>query len=76
MGNDRTVAKFHKSVHNRLRVNEDVDLLGLEREQVMSLDDLETLVHQCRGIDRDFRAHDPIGMTQGLFRCRRLDRFF
>ena len=45
--------------------------VGLEREQVIGLDQLEPLVHQGRRIDRDLGAHRPIGMRH---RLRRGDR--
>ena len=40
--------------------------LGRQAEQIMRFDQFEALVHQRRGIDRDFGAHRPIGMGNGL----------
>ena len=33
-----------------------------QREQMMRLDQFEALVHHRRGVDRDLRAHRPVGM--------------
>ena len=44
-------------------------------EQVMRLDQFEALVHQGRGIDRDFGAHGPVRMAQRLFGGRVAHRF-
>ena len=40
----------------------------------MRLDDLQTLVHQCRGVRRDQRAHVPGGMSERLGRRDVLER--
>ena len=46
-----------------------------EAEQIVSLDQLKALVHHRRGIDRDFCAHRPVGMGNGLRgRCRARSR--
>src|SRR3569833_4327550 len=59
-------------MHDALRVDDDFDLLGRQAEQQTRLDELETLVHQGGGIDRDLPPHRPVGMGNGLFRrCRR-----
>ena len=41
------------AMHDRLRMNEHVESLGVEAEQMMCLDEFEALVHQCGGIDVD-----------------------
>ena len=57
-----------------LRVHEHVDHFCGHVEEVMRLDDLEALVHQRGGIDRDLRTHRPVGMAQGLLRRCGADR--
>ena len=47
--------------------------VGRQAEQMMRLDQLEPLVHQRRRIDRDLRAHRPVGMRDRLRRRGRGD---
>ena len=70
---ERAVAELDQAVHDRLRVDQHVDLLGGQREQMMGLDEFQALVHQGRGIDRDLRAHRPVRMLERLLHgCRSL----
>ena len=62
----RPVAEFDQAMDHRLRVDDDVELVGRQREQVMRLDQLKAFVHQRRGIDRDLRPHDPGRMLERL----------
>ena len=39
---------------------------GVHAEQQAGLDELEPLVHERGGIDRDLAAHDPVRMRAGL----------
>ena len=43
-----------------------VDLLRREAEQPAALDDLQRLVHHRGRVDRNFRAHGPGGVRQGV----------
>ena len=61
-----TVAQHHVGVDDRLRVHDDVDALVGRPEQVVGLDELEALVHERRGVDRDLAAHRPGGVLEGL----------
>ncbi len=61
---DRSVLQLDHRVHDRLRVNNDVDLRGGHAKQPMRLDHLQPLVHQCGRIDGDLRAHLPGRMLQ------------
>src|SRR3989442_3733315 len=63
----RSVGELHHRVHHRLRMNDDVDLIGADAEEPMRLDHLEALVHQRRRIDRDLASHPPGRMLQRLF---------
>ena len=63
---DRTVGQLDHRVDDRLRVDDDVDLIGADAEQPVRLDDLEALVHQRRRIDGDLAAHAPGRMPQRL----------
>jgi hypothetical protein len=53
-------------VDDRLRVDDHLDAVVVDPEQLVGLDDLEALVHQCRGVDRDLRPHRPRRMGQGV----------
>src|SRR5688572_31467390 len=55
-------------MHDRLRMDDDLDLIGTYTEQPVRLDDLETLVHQRRRVDGDLPAHLPCRMTKRLIR--------
>lgn len=50
-------------------MNDDLDPALGHREQMMRLNDLKTLVHHGRQIDRDFGPHAPIRMRHSLFGC-------
>ena len=56
-------------MHDRLRVYDDVDSVQVHAVQQMGLQQLKTLVHQCRGIGRDHPAHVPGRVREGLVRC-------
>ena len=43
------------------------DRVQRDAEQVMRLDELEALVHQGRGVDRDLGTHRPFRMVERLF---------
>src|SRR6516165_11178288 len=45
---------------------QDIELVGGEREEVMRLEQFETLVHQGRRVDGHLRAHRPIRMVERL----------
>ena len=64
----RSVAQLDHRVHDRLRMDHDVDLARRHAEQPPRLDHLEPLVHQRRRIDGDLPAHLPGGMPQRVFR--------
>ena len=49
-------------------MDDDVHLRLGQTEQQGGLDDLEALVHQGRGIDRNLAAHFPLRMGAGLIR--------
>ena len=52
-------AKVDHRVDDRLRVHHDVDVGVGDVEEQVRLDQLEALVDQRRGVDRDHRAHVP-----------------
>ena len=54
-------------MHDRLRVHDDLDLLGPEIEQPPRFDDFQGLIHHGGGVDRDLLAHLPGGVVQRLF---------
>ena len=59
LGQGRAVDELDHRVHDRLRVDDDVDPVEADAEQQVRLDDLEPLVDQRRGVRRDQRAHRP-----------------
>jgi hypothetical protein len=44
----RSVTKLDESMHHRLRVHQHIYFIRTEREQMMCLNDLQPLVHECR----------------------------
>ena len=66
LGDRRPVGELRHRVHDRLGMHDDLDLVVVHVEQLMSLDDLQTLVHQRRRVDSDLGAHGPGGVRQGL----------
>ena len=60
------VAEAHERVDDRGRMHDDLDPLVLDAEQVVRLDQLEALVRERGGVDRDLRAHGPRGMRERL----------
>ena len=66
-------AKRDQAVHDRLRVHHDVEPVRRQAEQIMRLDQLQSLVHQTRRVDRHFRPHHPVGMGERFFARGRAD---
>ncbi len=66
LGEDAAVDEFDEGVDGGLRVDRDADLCGREVEEAAGFDDLEALVHQGSGVDRNALAHDPCGVFEGL----------
>ena len=57
---DSAIGKLNRGMHNRLRMNEHLDLLHRHAEEPFGFDDFKTFVHHRGGVDRDLRAHLPI----------------
>src|SRR5207248_2232268 len=53
-------------VDDRLRVNHDLDVVIVNAEQLVGLDDLETLVHESGRVDGVLRPHVPGRVGQRL----------
>src|SRR5258708_20976637 len=60
------VDEVDQAVHDRLRVDDDLDLVIRDVEEVMQLDHLERLVHHRRRVDRDLGAHLPCRMLERI----------
>ena len=60
------VAEADERVDDRRRMHDDLDPLVRKPEQVVRLDELETLVRERRGVDRDLGAHGPGRMRESL----------
>ena len=63
----RPIREFHRRVQNRLGMHHDIDPVVRDVKQVVGLDDLQSLVEQSRGVNRDPLPHIPGGVRQGLF---------
>ncbi len=66
LGDHRTVPVFYQRMDDALPVNQHLDLRGRDIEQPPGFNHLEPFVHERGGIDRDLRAHLPVGMPQRL----------
>ena len=66
MRHHRAVAVFDHAVDDRLRMHQHGELFGLDREQMMRLDQLQDLVDHGRGIDGDLGTHRPVRMLERL----------
>ena len=66
LGQGRSIGELHHGVHDRLRMHNDIDAIEGDVKEQMRLDDLQALVDQCRGVDRDEGAHRPGGVCQRL----------
>ena len=53
-------------MHNRLRVNQHLNLVSFYAEEPFGLDDLETLVHHRSRVDGDLCTHIPCRVAQGV----------
>ena len=69
MGERAAVAEADERVHDRGRMDDDLDAIVRKAEEEVRLDQLEPLVRERRGVDGDLRAHAP-----GRVRERLLDR--
>ena len=68
LGDRGAVDELDHRVHDRLRVHHHVDAVVLDVEEQVRLDDLESLVHERRGVRRDDEAHVPRGVRERLGR--------
>ena len=59
----------HHRMHDALRVYDHFNLPGFHPEQNAGLDQLKTLVHQCRRIDRNLPSHAPARMRARFVGC-------
>ena len=62
--NDRMICKLHGGVDDALTLDDDLNLILGQTEQPRGLDQLQTLVHQGRRINRDFGAHIPVRVLE------------
>ena len=68
MRDRRAVAEADEPVHDRRRVDDDLDPVVREAEEEVRLDHLEPLVGERRRVDRDLRAHRPRRVRERLLR--------
>ncbi len=59
LGQDRAVDIFDETVDQTLRMDQDGEPIRAHAEEMLGLDELEPLVHEGRGVDRDLGAHRP-----------------
>ena len=60
------VAEPHHGMHDRLRMHQHLDLLGVNVEERLRLDHLQRLVEHRGAVDRDPLAHVPVRMRPRL----------
>src|SRR5204863_3051758 len=63
-----SVAEANERVDDRGRLEHDLDAVVRNVEEEVCLDQLEALVGERRGVDRDLRAHAPGRMRERLLR--------
>jgi hypothetical protein len=63
---DGPVNELDHGVDDRLRVDDDADLLGREVEQPVGLDNLEGFIEQSGRVDSDLVAHPPGRVPEGV----------
>ena len=68
LGDDRAVAEPHHGMHDRLRMHQYLDRLGVNVEERLRLDHLQRLVEHGGAVDRDALAHVPVRMRPRLRR--------
>ncbi len=71
LGHHGPVGELDHRVDDRLGMDDHVDGVVGDTEELVGLDDLEALVHQGRGVDRDLRSHRPGRMGQRLVHADR-----
>lgn len=52
-----------------LRVHDNIDIIVVSAEKVVSFDDLQALVHHRGAVHRDFCTHIPVRMLQRISYC-------
>ena len=60
LGDDRPVAEPHHGMHDRLRMHQHLDPLGVNVEERLRLDHLQRLVEHGGAVDGDPLAHVPV----------------
>ena len=66
MGLERPVDKLHQRMDNRLRMDDDIDVVVGDAKQIVRLDNLKALVEQGRGVDCDSLPHRPRRVRQRI----------
>mmetsp|Transcript_21499 Transcript_21499/g.43546 ORF Transcript_21499/g.43546 Transcript_21499/m.43546 type:complete len:251 (-) Transcript_21499:376-1128(-) len=60
------VRRLHRRVDDRLRMDDNFDVVVLAAEEVVRFNHLQTLVHHRCRVDSNLRAHVPVGMCASL----------
>ncbi len=63
---DGAVDEFDHGVDDALGVDDDVDAVHFDVEEPAGFDHFEAFVEEGGGVDGDFPAHGPSGVTEGL----------
>ena len=66
LGEHGAVGEFDEGVNDALGVEYRGALLGAQPEEALGFDELEAFVGERGGVDRDFRAHRPVGVVEGV----------
>ena len=76
MGDHASVPVFYQGMDDALWMDQDIDCRFGQIEQPTGFDHFQRLVHHCRGIDRDFFPHRPVGVPKGQLGCDPCQFFF
>src|SRR5687767_12161218 len=70
LGQETAIGEFGQRMDQALWMNQRVDLIEPDAEEMMCLNNLESLVDEGRRIYCDFAAHRPVRMAKRVLRRR------
>ena len=72
MRDHRAVGELHHGMYQTLPLHDNLYLVGRYAEKPFRLDHFQALVGERRRVYRDFRAHLPVRVLEGVFGLYRL----
>ena len=70
------IREFNQRMHHALAMDDDIHPLRRHRKKPYGLNQLKALIHHGGGIDRDLRAHAPVGVVERLLTVTPRQFFF